>query len=582
MHTVKFHFTIYFRLILMFMTGMNAGAQNSMVGDGFGGRLWYNPTNYTVGSYSAYTVCGDSQQLFGWGDNEYYQLGDGTIVSTTIPVKIPGMTEVSYYSTGYLMGAIKKDSSGWLWGTPDCKTPLKVIDQVKFMDAGIKVVIFVKSDGTVWSVGNNSSGSFGNDTLNNYFTKTPCQMVGIRNAVRVSNGEYSSLALLKNGSVMSAGTNEFGALGTGAPPNLIAKTPTLIPGLSNIIDIKSNAFNHIALDKDGKVYAWGKGSYGCIGNGNTADALVPVKISSLKNIVAISGCNDGFHFLALDADHNCYEWGYSNITQIFNTPVKIATDVADIMAGETFSYILKTDGTLWAKGRSKGGSIWLNKSNLTRDTLSLIDPASFTINLCPPKTKCRKYTTQSFVICEGDYVLVAGRRHSLAGIYTDIILSDCDSIITSNIKVVVKPGTFQMHTICRGETISVKGHQYTEEGTYRDTFFRSYGCDSTLTTTIKFNCDYKLFNVFTPNKDNINDIYEIIGPSGLLYDLNIYNRWGVCVFKTENTQIKDRNAFWNGRWMNSGKECPSATYYYIFKPNDQSGKVINGIVELIR
>ena len=43
-------------------------SQNSLVGDGFGGRLWYQPYNYTVGSYSAYTICGDfkSTVWLGW------------------------------------------------------------------------------------------------------------------------------------------------------------------------------------------------------------------------------------------------------------------------------------------------------------------------------------------------------------------------------------------------------------------------------------------------------------------------------------------------------------------------------------
>jgi hypothetical protein len=39
-------------------------SQNLMVGDGFGGRLWYKPYNYTTGSYSAYTICGEEKQLY--------------------------------------------------------------------------------------------------------------------------------------------------------------------------------------------------------------------------------------------------------------------------------------------------------------------------------------------------------------------------------------------------------------------------------------------------------------------------------------------------------------------------------------
>jgi len=103
----------------------NVFAQNSMVGDGFGGRKWYKPYNYTVGSYSAYTVCGDSNQLYGWGANHHYELGDGSKVNTNSPVKALGMTNVRYYSTGYNMGAIKYDSTGWIWGAPISNAPKK-------------------------------------------------------------------------------------------------------------------------------------------------------------------------------------------------------------------------------------------------------------------------------------------------------------------------------------------------------------------------------------------------------------------------------------------------------------------------
>lgn len=64
-------------------------SQNSLVGDGFGGRLWYKPSNYTVGSYSAYSICytglcsDGPNELRGWGSNGTNQLGLGNLVSET-------------------------------------------------------------------------------------------------------------------------------------------------------------------------------------------------------------------------------------------------------------------------------------------------------------------------------------------------------------------------------------------------------------------------------------------------------------------------------------------------------------------
>jgi len=58
-------------IVLAMLHVIGLTAQNSMVGDGFGGRLWYRPTNYTVGSYSGFSLCysdpcdSSSNQLYG-------------------------------------------------------------------------------------------------------------------------------------------------------------------------------------------------------------------------------------------------------------------------------------------------------------------------------------------------------------------------------------------------------------------------------------------------------------------------------------------------------------------------------------
>jgi gliding motility-associated-like protein len=366
-------------------------AQNSMVGDGFGGRKWYKPYNYTVGSYSAYTVCGDSNQLYGWGANHKGELGDGTKVHTNFPVKALGMTNVKYYSTGYNMGAIKYDSTGWIWGSPISNFPRKILDSVKFLDASSQVISFVKYDGTVWSVGRNNSGMFGNDSVNSGTITTPRKALNINTAVRVALSRSNMAILLTNGDVWVTGTNSSGCLGTGASPSTMEKIPVKITRLKKIVDIKGTAWNFIALDSFGKVFTWGSSS--AIGTGSTKQDT-PVLISALNDIVAISGCDDGSNIMALDANHVAYGWGPNylgalgignNLNQSFN-PVQITTDASDIMAGETFSYLVKLDGSLWAAGRSNGGSIWMNLKDSNRTTLTKIDPTIAPLNLCelPP------------------------------------------------------------------------------------------------------------------------------------------------------------------------------------------------------
>lgn len=403
--------TLKFKLATIFLFPTFVFSQNSIIGDGFGGRLWYTPYNYTVGSYSGYTICGDqcgnNSQLFGWGGNYYYQLGDGTNISSTPPVAAVGMTNVKFYTTGYCMATIKNDNTGWVWGkpfqlSPISTLPIQVLTDVKHADAGTYACAFVKNDGTVWSVGSNVNGNFGNGSKFAPTTSSPSQMIGIDNAVRVSVSQLTTAVLLKDGTVKVAGSNARGGLGNNSPLTAEALTAVTVTGLTDIVDIKSNEGTHIALDRDGNVYGWGSNGWSAIGDGGPGGAddnrVIPVQIPILNNIVAISGCDDGIHFMALDASHNCYSWGFSAYGQLGSgsiiraiRPVLVATNVDDIMAGETFSYIIKTDKTLWASGGSPSlyystmpASIYMNLSNIERNVFTELDPTIAPMNLCAP------------------------------------------------------------------------------------------------------------------------------------------------------------------------------------------------------
>ena len=360
-----------------------------MVGDGFGGRLWYQPTNYTVGSYSAYSICysglcnNGANQLYGWGSNSTEQLGYSSSVipnGVSTPTPIPNMTNVKYYSTGYIMGAIKNDNSGWVWGSGVGATPSQVITNAKFLDASSTTISFVKNDGTVWSIGLNTNGNFGDGSKTDNYT-IPVQMQNITNAVRVANSYFSTTILLSDGTLKTVGSNIIGTLGIGNATITETLSPSVIPGISNIIDIKAATQNVIALDANGDVYTWGLGNG--IGDGDNSDEFSPKKVTTLSNIVAISGCDDGYHFMALDANKNCYAWAASNFGQYgisistgsTLTPSLVATNVIDIMAGETFSYLVKADGSLWCSGSNSDGSIWLNLPGQDTDTFKLLNPA---------------------------------------------------------------------------------------------------------------------------------------------------------------------------------------------------------------
>jgi gliding motility-associated-like protein len=77
---------------------------------------------------------------------------------------------------------------------------------------------------------------------------------------------------------------------------------------------------------------------------------------------------------------------------------------------------------------------------------------------------------------------------------------------------------------------------------------------------------------FSPNRDGINDKYVIIRPYSTRISLEVYNRWGSVVYRSE-----DYNNEWDGRGNQStlmGNELADGTYYYIITSLDkQTGKL---------
>lgn len=488
---------ISFFLILLLLSNISL-AQNSMVGDGFGGRLWYQPYNYLAGGYSAFSICEDSSKLFGWGNNIAGELGISYIPDgTSTPLHGNDLTNIRYCSSSFLSaGAIKNDRTGWVWGYIGGPNyfPRKIISNAKFVRSGLGLCVFVKHDGTVWSVGLNTTGCFGNGTIttNNKYTLTLEQMTGITTAVRVAVSENTTAILLSDGTVWSTGTNIDGSLGNNSITNATALVPVNVIGLKDIIDIKANTRNIIALDKNGDVWVWGT----AIGTGilNSKTAYIPKKIPSLKNIVAISGSTPGQHFLALDSNHNCYGWGENAKGQLgdtniirFQTPTLIATDVNDINTGTTFSYIIKKDGTLWSIGSSYYGSIWMNHSNVKRGQFTQLTPEDAPFNLCNPAPfKPKTLTSIKVEICSKDSFFIGTRIYKTNGNYRDTLSGslNSDSIILTQLKTIMPTYYSQNINLCSGLKITIKKKVYSISGIYYDTFINANGCDSILTTNL--------------------------------------------------------------------------------------------------
>ena len=84
------------------------------------------------------------------------------------------------------------------------------------------------------------------------------------------------------------------------------------------------------------------------------------------------------------------------------------------------------------------------------------------------------------------------------------------------------------------------------------------GCPDTACTQIRIDVGIRIPNVFTPNGDGINDVFQIPLKGETEFELLIFNRWGEKVFESS-----DKNYRWNGQVNNNGSQCSPGTYFYL-------------------
>ena len=87
--------------------------------------------------------------------------------------------------------------------------------------------------------------------------------------------------------------------------------------------------------------------------------------------------------------------------------------------------------------------------------------------------------------------------------------------------------------------------------------------------------------VFSPNRDGVNDRFIIIKPFGTILQLEIFNRWGNIVYSNLNY-----NNEWDGRGTNNfiGQDLLDGGYYYNLKATNTRGetKIFKGFVIIQR
>ncbi len=99
----------------------------------------------------------------------------------------------------------------------------------------------------------------------------------------------------------------------------------------------------------------------------------------------------------------------------------------------------------------------------------------------------------------------------------------------------------------------------------------------------KTGCKFYIPNTFTPNKDEINDVFRIYpheGFKGTIASIEIFDRWGNKLYQSKEGKAEDVG--WDGSFK--GKEVNPGVFVYLLKVKQENGQILQfyGSVTLIR
>jgi alpha-tubulin suppressor-like RCC1 family protein len=182
--------------------------------------------------------------------------------------------------------------------------------------------------------------------------------------IDIKTADFHSIALKSDGTLYSFGENDFGQLGDGT--KVTSSRPVQVKGLTNVIDFDTSNSHGAAATADGSVWVWGLNDYGQLDGSTRSDVLTPIKVNGLYDIVKVRVGNR--YNLALDRNGSVWFWGYNSKGQLEDevedavmSPTMFkelkGIEIQDIETGDFHSLALSTEGKVYSWGANDYGQL---------------------------------------------------------------------------------------------------------------------------------------------------------------------------------------------------------------------------------
>jgi|SRR5579884_497291 len=223
-----------------------------------------NPVTSLDAGYSTVLAVTSSGAVYGWGNNQQCEVDSTCAGSSCFP------------------GAYCVQSPELIAGLPS---------NMVGVGGNVYDSMAITSDGHVYGWGANGQGEL---CLGATGSRAHATLTNLSNVTSLAtHGDIFTIALKRDGTVVSCGDNSTYELGNGSTQNLLDGSIQNVSGLSGITAVEANIYGGVALKTDGTVWAWGQDTQGQLGDAGGANSDVPVKIPGVTHAVAVGS---GYYF----------------------------------------------------------------------------------------------------------------------------------------------------------------------------------------------------------------------------------------------------------------------------------------------